>query len=147
MGNNERKAVTYKYAFDRMKEALDKGFFLEATAIAESIVTDRLFSYLRGGGRHAQQRADRVSFGWCLRSLANEPAFPRELLSECDAFRKERNTVLHSLAKSDPGTPTMSPDEFLQLAGTTAAKGRRLARKVADWHREQRAVARRTERT
>ena len=41
---NTAKYLSYKYAFERMKTAVARGFHLEAVVIAESVISDRLHS-------------------------------------------------------------------------------------------------------
>jgi len=43
---NKRKYQSYRFAFERIDEAIAKEFFLEAIMIAESIISERLLSYL-----------------------------------------------------------------------------------------------------
>jgi len=41
---NKNKYLSFKYAHDRLKTAIDNGYFLEAVMIEESIISDRLHS-------------------------------------------------------------------------------------------------------
>lgn len=146
MRGNSAKAKSYAWCFQRMKEAHEAGFHLEAIALAESIITDRLLSFIRGAlkngtGHHVRQvmrrSADEVTLGpliKCLEESAIEPGIP---IGELDAWRRARNTLLHGLAKSDPDQPTKDLDGLLREASTAAQQGRRLARMVADWHRRE----------
>ena len=51
-----------------------------------------------------------------------------------------RNKIIHQLAKSEPGTPTMGIDEFLETAKIGAEEGIKYARKICDWHRKQKKI-------
>ena len=43
---NVRKYESYKYAFERLQEAIEREFFLKSSVITESIIADRLLSYM-----------------------------------------------------------------------------------------------------
>jgi hypothetical protein len=53
-----------------------------------------------------------------------------------DEWRKKRNIAVHGLVKSAPGTPTMAPDDFFELARQAAEEGKKLAREIQNWHRK-----------
>ena len=42
--------LRYKLAFERLDEALEEGWLLEAISLEESIITDRLLSLLKANG-------------------------------------------------------------------------------------------------
>lgn len=46
MSKNMTKYESYKFAFDRIEEALNENFPFEAIVLEESIITDRLQSFL-----------------------------------------------------------------------------------------------------
>jgi hypothetical protein len=47
---NVVKYLSYREAWTRIKQAQEQGFYLEAVTLEESIITDRLISYLVGVG-------------------------------------------------------------------------------------------------
>jgi hypothetical protein len=140
MDGNATKNVSYTWAFARMKEAHGAGYHLEATALAESIISDRLLSYLRSQGSkttvdHATVVKLGIEFERHASKLGNDDF--GKLASEIVAWGKHRNAVLHSVAKSEPGTPTVPIAAFMKTAKATSDAGHRLARKVSNWHRAQ----------
>ena len=126
-----QKYLSYRFAFQRMQEAIDAGFFLEASTIAESVISDRLLS--------ACNRNGPVSAKLPLSKLIDiaislNPAVPTpESLHE---WRIARNQVIHAVAKSAPGKSTLKVSEFMELAESTAVNGLKLARIVATWSKK-----------
>lgn len=126
-----QKYLSYRFAFQRMKESIEAGFFLEASTIAESVISDRLLS--------ACNRKGTVSANLPLSKLINiaisvNPAVPTpESLHE---WRIARNQVIHAVSKSAPGKSTLKVSEFMELAESTAVNGLKLARIVATWSKK-----------
>jgi hypothetical protein len=137
---NSSKYESYKEAFARIKLAQSDGYYLEAITIAESIICDRLISYLTRPENARPIRKDRLGrwpqFGALIKNWRNDsPTNP--LCSRVDEWRQSRNTAVHSFAKSDPGMPTMGVEMFLSEAERTAANGATLAREVCRWQKEK----------
>jgi hypothetical protein len=44
---NTQKGDSFTYAFKRISEAKEKGFYLESVTLAESIISDRLYSFVK----------------------------------------------------------------------------------------------------
>lgn len=119
--------------------------------LEESIITDRLISYLVGTG--AIQRADELhkypSFGQLINKWKEKHAKPicirvksidfQNLQTSVDNWRKRRNKVVHGMVKSHPGTATDDILNFLYEAKLTAQEGDILARAVSSWVKRSRA--------
>ena len=141
MGNT-RKYLSYKFAFEQMRRAIDHGFYLEAVMIAESLISDRLQSTLRDDGEVRKVAGKgHISLGQLIK-LAKQAPVPFPDPQGLDDWRKARNRVAHALAKSAPGSPTMEVAEFIQLASRTANEGVELARQAKTWSRKARPVPR-----
>jgi hypothetical protein len=134
---NNTKGESFAYAFSRIDESINKGFYLEAVTVAESIVSDRLLSYVKS-------HDNRVNIHTSLKQLidkaeklciATESAnLGYEMFLALHKWRINRNKCVHSVAKSEPGEPTITADEFNKLAKTSAEEGKILARCVCKWH-------------
>ena len=136
----------YVEAWKRINNSIEAGFFFEAIAIEESIISNRLTSFLFGNELMTKKDVEgnpHRSFGWLisrLRSAASDPTWedPAALANNLDAWRKHRNTALHALAKSFPGHPTEVPlSEFLADVEKTAKEGKELAKSVSKWQKRQ----------
>lgn len=135
---NTAKYLSYKEAWRRMKAAVGGGYYFEAVAIQESMICDRLGSYLsRVGSLPKDQRFVRLITSWSA-SLEEPIKYKcgKDLSRDVDEWRKKRNTIIHGLVKSAPGHPTQDVDDFLEMAKLAAEEGAVLARAVCDWQKK-----------
>lgn len=135
---NVTKYLSYREAWTRIKQAQSQGFYLEAVTIVESIITDRLTSYLISIGE-IQPTAVKIypTFKKLIdiwkQHYTVDTQDCRDLQIAVDKWREQRNKVVHGMVKSHPGTATNSIVDFLLEAKLTAAEGERLARAVSKW--------------
>lgn len=140
-GNHE-KYLSYKLAHGRMKCAVEAGFPLEAVAIAESLITDRLLSFINFHG--ADFDPERSTLGGVAQKAAKickettRDLQGEALAAEAERWAKERNSILHSIAKSGQGVgPKIAADAFVEHAHSVAVRGMELVKDVKNWHRKQ----------
>jgi hypothetical protein len=120
-----------------MRRAIEGKFYLEAITIQESIITDRLLSFVI-----RKELIDSSDSKLLIRniSLNNLTKLSKDhfdddaLIIELDEFRFSRNNCIHAMVKSFPGNPTQKINEFQKLARETSLSGRILTRKVDAWH-------------
>ena len=136
--SNASKYLSYKYAFSRMKQATEKGFYLEAVMIAESVISDRLHSATGTEDDRRNEHTGTYKYVGLatLIERAKKAGIEPGLLADLDRWRVARNHVAHALARSRPGTPTMPVEDFLLLAETTASDGHSLANRVKRWQQK-----------
>lgn len=141
---NAAKFFSYAEAWARIRLATKAGYFLEAVTIEESIVSDRLTSYLqktcglalpapvtRNLGRLIGRWADEFEA-----RLKDEPDLleaSRALRRKVDAWRERRNDVVHGLVKSTVGKTEDHIENFLAAAELSAVEGKAVARAVSSW--------------
>jgi hypothetical protein len=144
MTKNVAKYLSYKEAWRRVGAAIEGGFHFEAVAICESIISDRLLSYLHGIDPSSKllPHSPFASLIKAWRQTTKELPLSDgiNLCEAVDSWRLERNAVVHSLTKSLPGTATVPLSEFLCRAEAAAKTGERLAREVSKWHKRQLAA-------
>ena len=137
---NIAKGESFQYAFRRIKEARAAGFHLEVIALSESIISDRLMSYV-DHFHHADVEM-KTGLGNLLdrwKSLDGSRTWDasygtwEDLHAAVDGWRGNRNETLHRACKSLPGTPTKPVADFEELAAATSEEGALLARAVCDW--------------
>jgi hypothetical protein len=138
---NAPKYLSYTRAWERINTAIKAGFHLEAITIEESIISDRLLSYILGVEPNSKVCAKtglsvlitkwRKHAGASLMSSGGS-----DIGKITDEWRNKRNKAVHGLVKSSPGTPTMQPDDFFELARQTAEEGKALAREIQNWHKK-----------
>lgn len=142
MAKNTPKYHSYREAWSRINDSIDQGFFFEAVTICESVISDRLLSYILGVDPHAGTNT-RTSFDKLIkkwRKLAeNLPNHGESgnLADAVDAWRMARNSMVHGMVKTMPGTATESVDDFISRAERAASDGKDLARAVCDWHKAE----------
>jgi hypothetical protein len=150
---NVVKYLSYREAWTRIKQAQEQGFYLEAVTLEESIITDRLISYLVGVGaierandQHKYQTFARLIEEWkllqtypiCIRVKSIEF---QDLQTSVDDWRKRRNKVVHGMVKSYPGMATDDILNFLEEAKQTAKAGEILARAVSSWIKKSKVTS------
>lgn len=134
---NYYKFYSYRYAYSQMKKAIEGKFYLEAITIQESIITDRLLSFVIK--KELLKTTDNnllirnVSLNNLIK-LSNEHFDDDSLSIELDEFRFSRNNCIHAMVKSFPGNPTQKVSEFQKLSKETSLSGRVLTRKVDAWY-------------
>jgi len=120
-----------------MKKAIEGKFYLEAITIQESIITDRLLSFVIRkeliNTSDSKLLIRNISLN-NLTKLSKEHFDDDTLIIELDEFRFSRNNCIHAMVKSLPGNPTQKVSEFQKLARETSFSGRILTRKVDAWH-------------
>jgi hypothetical protein len=138
---NTPKHLSYTKAWERINSALEASFHLEAITIEESIISDRLLSYVLGVAPnskvHTKSGLGELISQWRKHAGASlMKSDGKDLGKAADAWRIKRNTAVHELVKSSPGTPTMQPNDFFELARQAAEEGKVLAREIQNWHKK-----------
>ena len=145
---NYAKRDSYALAFKMIDDALKHGCPLQAITIEESILTDRLSSTLNVG-KEITKPCDSLGDAlnkWKPRNPRTSPdpnarLFDEEittLFPKLDSWRRERNALLHGLAKSaQGGKPEIEAAKFLIRAVQAANDGLHLVEKVKRWSAKQ----------
>jgi hypothetical protein len=142
---NLAKGKSYAEAWRRIKLSNDQGFYFETVAICESIISDRLLSYLNGAiGTKFDTRTSLsdLNKAWAkaLKLSSDKTTQSHELAVDLNGrindWRIARNEVVHGLAKSMPGEPSKEWREFITQTKAAADAGAALARLVSKWHRD-----------
>jgi hypothetical protein len=92
----------YRKAWERIESATEAGYYLEAIALLESILTDRLesrASYLTRGNEGYRNLGPLIR---ALRRHENVADF-RPIIEQIDAWRERRNEALHEMVKFQSG--------------------------------------------
>lgn len=140
---NADKGKAYALAYDMIKAAMENGCPLQAITIEESILTDRLSSTLNA--HKASKSPFRTLNGalseWKRQKTRGESLFDdamNALLPRLEAWWKNRNALLHGIAKSPCGEgPEIPAEEFLARAEKAAKDGLVLTRRVSRWTQKQ----------
>jgi hypothetical protein len=138
---NVKKFLSYREAWTRIKQSQAAGFYLEAIALIESIIGDRLTSVLVKSGQIQRKSEIRKYPGFSDLIKAWSAVCPQpiqqgsyENLQEAvDQWRLNRNRLIHGMVRSHPGGPTVDVVDFITDAKLTAQQGETLARAVCSW--------------
>ncbi len=119
----------FKHAEERIEQSIQEGYYCEAIAIIESVITDRLESRL---SHLKQQNVGFQNLGPAITSLqkceTNETIML--LLSDLDNWRVKRNTALHELVKIEAGKPVLKWEQRLEDLSASASEGYELLKKL-----------------
>jgi len=134
---NFEKYYSYTAAYAKMTAAIKQGFYLEAITIQESIITDRLLSFVVQS-KLLQISSDKM-YAQSLSKLIKlaKPYFESDtILVNLEKFRKNRNYCMHSFVKSFPGKPTITVKDFEALSKKTAKEGKKVTREIDTWRKK-----------
>ena len=143
---NIEKGNSYALAFERIKQSINSKFPVEAIALEESIVSDRLRSLLKDAVPALMSgKSCEVS---TLVAYSTLYIAPREdkLLVEINDWVKKRNVVIHGIVATRSGNAAKMPaNKFVSNAMAVAKKGLELAHQLSHWvDREKRKLKRKT---
>ena len=140
---NTAKGKAYALAYGMINTALENGCPLQAITIEESLLTDRLSSTIKAHqvNKTPFMTLNRALSEWKRQKARGVSLFDDEmngLLPQLEAWWKERNALLHGIAKSPCGQgPDIPAEEFVARAEKAAKEGLYLARKVSRWTQKQ----------
>ena len=97
----------YQRCIAQYNEALDQEYYIEAVAIIESLLSDRLESRLAAKHEQIEIKRRFSTVGKLATELkgkkANERSDAREIYAEINQWASQRNKVIHQLVKLEEG--------------------------------------------
>lgn len=152
---NVKKYQSYAKAFDIITNAIRNDDFvgcLASICIVESIISDRLYSFLQFHNnlpKEAERHPILAQFIKNCKQLLNAKISVEintkefgmikveDLITEVDKWRDNRNKIVHSMVKSKPTEPTIDIEEFIKLVKESAFEGYKLSRCLLKWFQQQ----------
>jgi hypothetical protein len=140
---NINKYLSYEEAWMRINKSLEAGFFIEAIAIEESIICDRLYSFLFGIKEdkiNLRSRFDTLVIKWKSKvpsPIKWDDRVGRSLQNAVGEWRDKRNAFIHGIVKSEPGQSPKDINDFIHEGKLAASEGKKLARAVSKWHKQE----------
>ena len=125
----KQRQELYIHAVVQIKQALENGFFLEAIAIEESLIADRLESRLSQllGWDFSHKTLNKLIS--TTRNKETDQALRDIVLNDLDEWRKARNSAIHEMVKLDDGD-TRTWQDRMEALGPIAKSGFKLFRVV-----------------
>jgi hypothetical protein len=153
---NMTKYNAYKQAFTLMELAKSEKnlpYLIASIAIAESIIADRTQSFISykendwfkaNKDKHIKTATfvDKYNKYFkkhhiCIKRKDSPIFESNDLFQDIKSWLKERNIILHSFAKSNPGMKTMKIDYFIEYAINTSEEGLKLSSLLKKWFDQQ----------
>lgn len=142
---NYAKQNSYALASVMLDEAILHNYPLQAIAIEESIISDRLWSALGsvniGNGKHESMGAALQAWKMLKKNKSAANPFDEEieaLYTKLSNWWDCRCKLIHGIVKSPTGIgPKITADKFIKSANETAKKGRKLVRLVKNWSKKK----------
>lgn len=123
--SGQERYEVIKAAISRYNTAIEHSFFLEATALMESLISDRLESRL------GELKKEPIPFNTIgnllnsLRKVETDNVLKEIMNKQINTWCGDRNTVIHQAAKIEIGKKK-DWNDYLKQAGKTAKDGRKL---------------------
>jgi hypothetical protein len=133
----------YKAAIERFNVAMKEGFYLEATTIIESILTDRMESRI-GELTKEPQRFDTIGNLFIKIDNIESNTELKKLWSAVKDWGKKRNETLHEVVKIAMINPR-SWESHQTIAKKTAEDGNILFSQINNLLKKERRVAKKNE--
>ncbi len=121
--SGQKKYEIIKAAISQYNTAFEHSFFLEATALIESLISDRLESRL---GELKQESVAFDTLGNLLRDLGrieSDEILIQIMNKQINPWSGQRNIIIHQAAKIQVGK-NKDWNQFLKLAENTAKNGK-----------------------
>lgn len=134
-GVGTKRYALYRNAYEKIAEALAKGFYIECIAICESIISDRLEArraclHPADITKHRFDNLGNLTAKLWVEEKSTDPLV-KALYKDIDDWREKRNSAVHEIVKQG-GTEAMSDwlARYRSLK-STAQEGVKLCRKVS----------------
>jgi len=127
----------YEVALGRIRNAINTGFYLEAIALEECLVSNCLNNFLRN--RFVKMAS--TSFSMLIKALIDREADScpndRQMFRRLDEWRKARNTAIHGFISAHSESLKGAQDTFASESEATARQGIDLSKAVVEWYERE----------
>lgn len=140
---NMKKYKKYSFVFDRINESIEANFPIEAIALEECIVADRLRSFLRFANPLCLKDGLLSTSRLIDESKKIVPTTDRCVLIQTQDWIRRRNSVIHGVIISKTGEESSTDNhEFIEEAKKIANRGMGLVRQLDAWVRRTKRTKR-----
>lgn len=124
----------YQLAMDQVSKAVRDGYYLEAIALEECLISNCLFNFLDGVGTTLSSPSFHVLLKEVSRKQHLACEYPTELMADLDKWRKERNSAIHGFISAKSLEIDISRANFSESAKETAQLGEGYCKAVVSWY-------------
>lgn len=125
---------SYQAALLRVREAIKDGYFLEAIALEECLISNCLFNYLINTGATLHNPSFKMLLTEILKSSRKPDESMTSLFKKLDSWRMARNKAIHGFITAKSDSLNHSSQSFQRLAETTAQDGEAFCNTVVSWY-------------
>lgn len=129
----QKRNMGFVAALDRVDQAIEAGFPLEAITICESLISACFYNFLMMASKSQPPEGFARLIDSFRRAGEKAQSYPANLVEGIDAWRGERNDALHRFVARDPAEIANGQQAFLEEAKKTAKDGRDFCAKLLDW--------------
>jgi len=128
-----------KQALFNIQQAIDSGFYLEAIALQESLISNSIYNFLKAQNKSLQS----TSFFDMLRELRSSKSNhlssteSRKLFKNVNEWRQKRNQAIHGFITIQIDEIGNGLTDFKSLSEQTANAGSKLASDVFAWYEQE----------
>lgn len=124
----------YQAALSQITGALENGYYLEAIALEECLISNCLFNFLKAKDANLSNPSlHRLLLEVSARRGAAH-YYPEQLLTELNTWRKARNTAIHGFITCASQTLEQSNGAFQASARATASTGAEHCKALVAWY-------------
>lgn len=135
---SQERYELYKAAFEWLKKAVNEGFYLEAVSLEESLITDRLESYLTWLTGKDFSFKTLGPLQNAIKQYEQDIALRTLVLDDLNQWRRARNKATHEMVKIEQGK-RVSWSDRMQMNQATAEAGLELVRRIDQQTRKLRS--------
>lgn len=121
----------------RIELSINSGFFLEAIALQECLISNCLYNYIKAYGKKAKG----TSFEGLIRTskqlYKKNSNDIEELFNLLDKWRKNRNRSIHGFVTSRSNDLITTTEKFISLSNKTAQEGKDICERICAWYEKQ----------
>jgi hypothetical protein len=125
---------SYQAALARVEESIANGYFLEAIALEECLISNCLFNYLNNTGTTLNNPSFKLLLTAIHKNVQSFDGLTMSLFKKIDNWRVARNKAIHGFITTTSNSLNRSRQSFQQLTETTAKEGETLCESVVCWY-------------
>ncbi|PCI37687.1 MAG: hypothetical protein COB46_13095 [Rhodospirillaceae bacterium] len=131
-----KRNLARREALGRVQSAIDAGYFLEAIAFEEAVISNCLYLYCLAKGIHKKETSLYIMLDAVLRKLGKDHG-DYSMFDALNSWRRDRNHALHNFVIARSDDLLKSTNTFAMRSEKTAKNGLSLAKEVCSWYERE----------